>query len=126
MNKEQLQSNPLTAVKKKEAGDKQEIDKAFDEGEGSNINFQKIPTGVYGRNDLQKRLCILLGSMGKENYAATVSGVSSTSADCGTNLLTLNAIYLKGTDYYAWCFKNKGVKWNRHTESTCSSKKRAA
>ena len=237
--------------KKKEAGDEEEIEKAFEGGEGGAINFQKIPAGVYGHNDLQKGLYILLRSMGKENYAATVSGVSSTSADCGTKLLTLlndtispkskatedqakeaytthkdtftnntnfvpwwttllllqatkatlgikesarinaledacdtieqkcghdsrwgfeicrwrlksegekakgndsdekvvasfdnhmrcyqqrrdlsakekaNAVNLKGTDYCAWCFKNKGVKWNNHTESTCRNKKRA-
>jgi len=75
--------------KKKEAGDEEEIEKAFEGGEGGAINFQKIPAGVYGHNDLQKGLYILLRSMGKENYAATVSGVSSTSADCGTKLLTL-------------------------------------
>ena len=35
-----------------------------------------------------------------------------------------NAVNLK-SDYCAWCFKNKGVKWNNHTESTCRNKKRA-
>jgi len=35
-----------------------------------------------------------------------------------------NAVTLK-TDYCQWCFKNKGVKWNNHTESTCRNKKRA-
>ena len=85
-----LDEKKKTPVKKKpEAGDEGEIEKAFDGGEGGTINFQKIPTGVYGHNDLQKGLYILLRAMGKENYAATISGVSSTSADCGTKLLTL-------------------------------------
>ena len=243
--------------KKKEAGNKEAIEAAFDGGEGGAINFQKIPAGVYGHNDLEKGLYILLRTMGKENYAATISGVSSTSADCGTKLLSLlnatispkskatedqaketytthkdtfnnntnfvpwwttllllqatkatlgikestrinaledacdtieqkcghdsrwgfeicrwrlksegeqarakggdldakvedetvvasfenhmrcyqqrrdlsgkekaNAVTLK-TDYCQWCFKNKGVKWNNHTESTCRNKKRA-
>ena len=35
-----------------------------------------------------------------------------------------NAVTVK-SDYCAWCFKNKGVKWNNHTESTCRNKKRA-
>jgi len=35
-----------------------------------------------------------------------------------------NAVNLK-SDYCAWCFKNKGVKWNNHTEATCRNKKRA-
>ena len=85
-----LDKKRKTPVKKKpEAGDDGEIEKAFDGGEGGAITFQKIPTGVYGHNDLQKGLHILLRAMGKENYAATISGVSSTSADCGTKLLTL-------------------------------------
>lgn len=35
-----------------------------------------------------------------------------------------NAVNVK-SNYCAWCFKNKGVKWNNHTESTCRNKKRA-
>jgi len=79
----QLDQKTKTPVKKKpEAGDEEKIQKQFQEDEGGAITFQKITTGVYGHNDLQKGLYILLRTMGKENYAAT-------SADCGTKLLTL-------------------------------------
>ena len=72
-----------------EAGDKDEIKKAFEGASDNNINFYKIPAGVYGHKDLQKGLYMLLRSMAKANYSATISGVSSTSPDCGTKLLTL-------------------------------------
>ena len=35
-----------------------------------------------------------------------------------------NAVNLK-PDYCTWCFKNKGAKFNNHTEATCRNKKRA-
>ena len=45
-----------------------------DGGEGGAINFQKIPAGVYGHNDLQKGLYILLRSMG--------IGAASAGSEC--------------------------------------------
>jgi hypothetical protein len=73
-----LDETTQTPVKKKpDIGDKQEIAKAFQGGKGGNISFQKFPTGVYGHNDLQKGLYILLGS-------SAISGASSTSANCTT------------------------------------------
>ena len=251
-----LSETTQTPVKKApNAGDEEEIAKQFAVKADESINFYKIPAGVYGQKDLQKGLYMLLRSMAKANYSATISGVSSTSPDCGTKLLTLlndtispeskatkdqakeaytthkdtftnntnfvpwwttllllqttkatlgitpstrtdaledacdtiehkcghesrwgfevcrwrlksdgeraekarkgrdmtdedmvasfenhmrlyqqrrdlsakekaNAVNLK-SDYCAWCFKNKGVKWNNHTESTCRNKKRA-
>ena len=50
---------------------------------------KSIPAGVYGHKDLQKGLYMLLRSMAKANYSATIGGVSSTSPECGTKLLTL-------------------------------------
>ena len=35
-----------------------------------------------------------------------------------------NAVNVK-PDYCTWCFKNKGAKFNNHTEATCRNKKRA-
>ena len=249
-----LHETTQSPVKKvPEAGDEDEVRKAFEGASDSNVNFYKIPAGVYGHKDLQKGLYMLLRSMAKANYSATISGVSSTSAECGTKLLALlndtispeskatkdqakeaytthkdtftnstnfvpwwtmllllqttkatlgitpstrhdaledacdtieqkcghdsrwgfevcrwrlksegekarkggremtdedmvasfdnhmrlfqqrrdlsakekaNAVNLK-SDYCAWCFKNKGVKWNNHTEATCRNKKRA-
>ena len=68
---------------------KEEIQKAFAAKEDENINFYKFPAGVYGHKDLQKGLYMLLRSMAKANYSATIGGVSSTSPECGTKLLTL-------------------------------------
>ena len=85
-----LNETTMSPVKKAlEAGDKDEIKKAFEGASDNNINFYKIPAGVYGHKDLQKGLYMLLRSMAKANYSATISGVSSTSPDCGTKLLTL-------------------------------------
>merc|ERR1711998_277830 len=39
--------------------------------------------------EIQKGLYMLLRSMAKANYSATIGGVSSTSPECGTKLLTL-------------------------------------
>jgi hypothetical protein len=66
-----------------------EIEKQFEGKADENINFYKIPAGVYGHKDLQKGLYMLLRSMAKANYSATIGGVSSTSPECGTKLLTL-------------------------------------
>ena len=35
-----------------------------------------------------------------------------------------NAVNVK-PDYCTWCFKNKGAKFNNHTEATCRNKRRA-
>ena len=70
-----LDETTQTPVKKKpDIGDKQEIAKAFQGGKGGNISFQKFPTGVYGHNDLQKGLYILLRSMG--------IGAASAGSEC--------------------------------------------
>ena len=85
-----LHETTQSPVKKvPEAGDEDEVRKAFEGASDSNVNFYKIPAGVYGHKDLQKGLYMLLRSMAKANYSATISGVSSTSAECGTKLLAL-------------------------------------
>ena len=85
-----LSETTQTPVKKApKSGDAEEIEKQFAGKEDENINFYKIPAGVYGHKDLQKGLYMLLRSMAKANYSATIGGVSSTSPECGTKLLTL-------------------------------------
>ena len=76
-----LSEKTQTPVKKvPKPGDEEEIQKQFPGGkEDENINFYKIPAGVYGHKDLQKGLYMLLRSMAKANYSATIGGVSSTS-----------------------------------------------
>ena len=76
-----LSEKTQTPVKKvKKAGDEEEIEKQFASKEDENINFYKIPAGVYGHKDLQKGLYMLLRSMAKANYSATIGGVSSSSS----------------------------------------------
>ena len=85
-----LHETTKSLVKKlPEAGNEDEVRKQFEGASDSNVNFVKIPAGVYGHKDLQKGLYMLLRSMAKANYSATISGVSSTSAECGTKLLAL-------------------------------------
>ena len=75
-----LSEKTQTPVKKvPKPGDEEEIEKQFVSKEDENINFYKIPAGVYGHKDLQKGLYMLLRSMAKANYSATIGGVSSTS-----------------------------------------------
>ena len=77
-----LNEKTKSPVKKApEIGDEEAIQQAFD-GASDNINFYKIPAGVYGHKDLQKGLYMLLRSMAKANYSTTIGGVSSTSPEC--------------------------------------------
>ena len=72
-----LNEKTKSPVKKApEIGDEEAIQQAFD-GASDNINFYKIPAGVYGHKDLQKGLYMLLRSMAKANYSTTIGGVSS-------------------------------------------------
>jgi len=86
-----LHETTKSPVKKlPEAGNEDEVRKQFEGASDSNVNFVKIPAGVYGHKDLQKGLYMLLRSMAKADYSATISGVSSTSAECSRSTFFLD------------------------------------